>query len=296
MPDTKILVVDDDWFLASILKRILANAGYDVTVATDGSAALELFAIGRTFDTILLDRQMPGLDGMQVLHHMKRTEGLKDIPVVFQTGMDREGEILEGLKAGALYYLVKPLDPKLVLQVVAAATNEYATRQQFWAEMEATRSAIGLICRGVFRYQTLAQCNDLAALLAKACPDPKRSVIGLSELMINAVEHGNLGISYEEKSALIETQSWAAEVDRRLGLPENLTKWVEVTLERTTALTRFRIEDQGLGFPWAEFQEPNPDRLFDSHGRGILLAKWEAFDRIDYQGIGNCVVAEIDHR
>jgi anti-sigma regulatory factor (Ser/Thr protein kinase) len=161
--------------------------------------------------------------------------------------------------------------------------------------MEGTRSALGLIRRGVFHYQTMPQCHDLAALLAKACPNPKRTVIGLSELMINAVEHGNLGISYDEKSALIEARRWAAEVDLRLQLPENAAKWVKVTLLKSPSRTRFRIEDQGKGFPWEDFQAPNPDRLFDSHGRGILLAKWEAFDRVEYQGIGNCVVAEIDH-
>jgi len=154
---------------------------------------------------------------------------------------------------------------------------------------------MGMIRHGMFRYQTLPQCHDLAALLAKACPDPKRTVIGLSELMINAVEHGNLGISYEEKSALIEANGWADEVAQRLRLPGNEAKWVEVTLERSPTMTRFRIEDQGQGFPWEDFQEPNPDRLFDSHGRGILLAKWEAFDRVEYQGTGNCVVAEIGH-
>jgi DNA-binding response OmpR family regulator len=291
----QILVVDDDWVVSSILERILTKAGYDITLATNGHAALELFASNRTFHTVLLDRQMPGMDGMDVLHHMKRMEHLKDIPVVFQSAMDTEEEILEGLRAGALYYLVKPLDPKLVLQVVAAATNEYASRREFWAEMEGTRSAMGLIHRGVFHYQTMPQCHDLAALLAKACPDPKRSVIGLSELMINALEHGNLGITYDEKSALIETHTWAAEVSRRQLLPENLAKWVEVTLVRSPTRTRFRIQDQGKGFPWEEFQTPTPERLFDTHGRGILLARWEAFDRVEYLGVGNCVVAEIDH-
>ncbi len=295
MSGARLLIVDDDASISALLERILVKAGYDVTVAADGREALELFATGRAFETILLDRQMPGMDGMQVLHHLKHTEGLKDIPVVFQSGMDREEDILEGLRAGALYYLVKPLDPKLVLQVVAAATNEYAARREFWAEMEGTRSAMSLIQHGVFRYQTMPQCHDLAALLAKACPDPKRSVIGLSELMINALEHGNLGITYDEKSTLIETHSWATEVHRRQRLAENEGKWVEVTLDRTATLTRLRIQDQGEGFAWQDFQEPNPDRLFDSHGRGILLAKWEAFDRVEYQGIGNCVVAEMDH-
>jgi len=295
MSDTKILVVDDDWFLASILERILVNAGYDVTLAANGGAALDLLATDQAFDTVLLDRMMPGIDGLQVLHRMKQTKALKDIPVVFQSAMDSEDEVLEGLKAGALYYLVKPLDLKLVLQVVAAAVGEYVARRQFWAEMEGTRSAMGLIHRGVFYFQTMPQCHDLAALLAKTCPDPKRTVVGLSELMINALEHGNLGITYEEKSALIEAQSWASEVDRRQRLPEYEAKWVKVTVVRSASKTRFRIEDQGQGFPWEDFQEPKPERLFDSHGRGILLAKWEAFDRIEYLGIGNCVVAELDH-
>ena len=49
----------------------------------------------------------------------------------------------------------------------------------------------------------------------------------------------------------------------------------------------------GKGFSWQEFQDVNPERMFDSHGRGILLAKWEAFDQVEYQGLGNCVEAEI---
>jgi CheY-like chemotaxis protein/anti-sigma regulatory factor (Ser/Thr protein kinase) len=293
MPDSRLLIVDDDSFIVSILKGILGKAGYEVRTAADGQAALDLLAADPVFDTILLDRQMPGMDGLQVLLHLKQSPTLKNIPVVLETAMDSEEAVKEGLKAGALYYLVKPLDPKMVLQVVAAATGEYATKRAFWAELEGTRSALGLIRRGLFRYRTLQQCHDLAAFLAKACPDPKRTVIGLSELMINAVEHGNLGISYDDKSALIEAQGWAAEVDRRLELAEYRDRRVTVTLTRSDTKTRFRIQDMGQGFPWQEFQEPNPERMFDSHGRGILLAKWEAFDRVEYQGSGNCVVAEI---
>jgi len=295
MPHSKLLVVDDDPFISALLERILVDAGYGVTLAADGHAALKLLAENQDFETILLDRRMPDIDGVQVLNHMKATEHLKDIPVVLQTVVDGTEEIQEGLRAGALYYLVKPLDPKLVIQVVAAATSEYAARREFWAEMEGTRSAFALIHRGVFRFQTMQQCHDLAALLAKACPDPKRTVIGLSELMLNALEHGNLGITYQEKSDLIESKTWAAEVERRQKLPENLPKWVTVTLVRSDSGTQFWIEDMGKGFPWKTFQEPSPDRLSDSHGRGILLAKWETFDRVEYQGIGNGVVAEIDH-
>jgi len=293
--DSRLLIVDDDPFIAALLQRILANAGYEIVLSTDGQAALDLLNEDSAFDAVLLDRQMPGLNGLQVLGHMKCSEALKDIPVVLQTVLDNEEEIQEGLRAGALYYLVKPLDPRLVLQVVAAATDDFATRRKFWAEVAGTRSAMGLIQRGVFQCRTLQQCHDLAALLAKACPDPRRSVIGLSELLINALEHGNLGITYAEKSALIEARGWASEVERRQALPEHAAKWITITLTRSTGSTRFLIEDMGAGFSWQEYQAPSTDRLFDSHGRGILLAKWESFDRVEYQGVGNCVIAEIDH-
>ena len=86
----------------------------------------------------------------------------------------------------------------------------------------------------------------------------------------------------------------AAEVDRRQTLAENQAKWVKVVFGRSPSVIRLRIEDQGQGFAWENFLKPDPARLFDSHGRGILLAKWEAFDRVFYQGLGNRVVAEID--
>ena len=114
--------------------------------------------------------------------------------------------------------------------------------------------------------------------------------------MINALEHGNLGISYQDKTDLIEAERWTAEVERRQALPENRDRWVKVSVRRYPRLTRYRIQDQGRGFPWQDFQECSMERVFDSHGRGILLAKWDAFDRVIYQGTGNCVVAEVDHR
>jgi len=293
MTKPRILIVDDDWFITNFLEGILGRAGYDLTLASDGETALDLLASREPFDTVLLDRQMVKVGGMEVLKQMKRSERLRDIPVVIETGLDREEDVNEGLKAGALYYLTKPLDPRLVLQVVAAATEDYATRRRLWAEMDGTRSAMERLRAGIFQYQTLQQCYDLTALLAKAAPDPKRVVTGLSELMINALEHGNLGITYADKSALIDNENWTAEILRLQDLPEHRAKWVTVTVRRTPTMTRFRIQDQGAGFDWPEYQEHNLDRLYDNHGRGILLAKFQAFDRVEYFGDGSTVVATV---
>jgi len=294
MADPKVLIVDDDPLVSRHLAAILGRAGYAVRVANDGWTALELLTGEPEVVAVVLDRQMPGMDGLEVLGHMKRLAALRDIPVVLATALGGPEEVRAGLQAGAIYYLVKPLEPSVVVQVVAAATTEYATKRKLWAEMDGVRSAMGLIREGVFRFQTIRQCEDLATLLAKACPEPRRTVIGLLELMTNALEHGNLGITYQEKSALIASGDWAFEVERRQALPGHRDQWVEVTLDRTREATRFRIQDMGPGFAWEPFLEVAPERMFDSHGRGILLARYEAFDRLEYLGDGNCVVAEVD--
>lgn len=290
----RLLLVDDDEAILGFLRLVLAQGGYETLCARNGAEALVLLAQEPDLDAILLDRQLPDLDGLEVLRRVRADEARAGLPVVLQSSLDRPEDITAGLEAGAFYYLVKPLDPKTVLQVVGAACRDMADKRRLWAEITRTRSAMSLIRRGAFRFQTLTQCHDLAALLARACPDPRRRVIGLSELMINALEHGNLGITYAEKTALLEAGSWEAEVRRRLALPEYRDRHVEVRLTRSEAALRFRIQDMGSGFPWQDYMEPDPDRLLDSHGRGILLARWEAFDRVTYVGCGNCVVAEID--
>ncbi|MDR3669869.1 MAG: response regulator [Holophaga sp.] len=288
-----VLIIDDDRINVTVLERVLGPEGYRIASANDGAAALAMLDQGQHFGAVILDRRMPGMDGLQVLQHMKRTPGMRDIPVVMTTAMGSDQEVWEGIRNGAFYYLPKPFDMGLLIQVVAAAVDEGVTRQKIWSQMESARAAIGLIVRGTFRFQTMQQCEHLAGLLANSCPDPKRASVGLYELMLNALEHGNLGISYEEKTALVEAKGWEAEMRRRQNLPENLGRHVTVLLNRSPGKIRFKVQDQGQGFPWQDYQEANPRHLFDNHGRGILLAKWDTFDRVTYLGNGSTVVMEI---
>lgn len=294
MSQVRVLVVDDDDVILALLNCILVEDGYAVTCVSTGSQAKALLDRDQAFDAVLLDRMLPDMDGMDILHEMKSRTGLRDIPVVFQTVMAQESDIQDGLRSGAYYYLLKPLDPRLVLQIVSAVTNEYRERRKAWADMEGLKSALGLMRRGLFCYQTLSQCHDLAAMLARVCPDPRSALVGLSELMINALEHGNLGIGYAEKSELIAKRKWAAEVHRRQKLPENAKKWVSVQLTRHDFKIRFRVADVGPGFDFTEYEVFKAERMFDSHGRGIYLARMESFDRLEYQGKGNIVIAEVD--
>ncbi len=286
--------MDDDSLNLTSLSRVLSRGGFHVLMAENGERALSLLeADTKGFSALLLDRRMPRLDGLQVLRRLKQSHRFRDLPVIFQTAMDRAEDIIEGLQAGAYYYLTKPLDPKMVLAVVSAATKDYSNQKAIHAELERTRAAISCMEEGRFRYQTLHGSHELASLLAKTCPDPNRVVLGLSELMINALEHGNLGITFEEKTALIEAQRWEEEIARRQRQPENLAKWVTVHFRRTPDRIRFEIQDVGSGFQWQRYQEFRPELLFNTHGRGILMARMNAFDQVEYSGCGNHVMAEV---
>jgi len=89
---------------------------------------------------------------------------------------------------------------------------------------------------------------------------------------LNAIEHGNLAISYEEKGKLLAKRQHAKELKRRLSLPEYRDRFVEVRIERVLGTLIVRITDQGLGFDFERYMTLDKKRLFDSHGRGVLMA------------------------
>lgn len=112
-------------------------------------------------------------------------------------------------------------------------------------------------------------------------------------MLINAIEHGNLGIGYSTKTSLMKTGIWEQEVLRRQNLPQNQRKKAEVFFRRKADRIELTISDQGEGFDWEKYLEISPSRARDMHGRGIALAKMLSFDDISYEGPGNIARATI---
>ncbi len=150
-----------------------------------------------------------------------------------------------------------------------------------------------LLRHGRFELQTLTEAKNLAELLAYAFPDPSRTQLGLTELLVNGVEHGNLGISYDEKSTFLDQGRFEAELIRRLALPEHRDKRVHITVERTDRNLEMTILDDGSGFDWRRYLDLDHRRADESHGRGIAMAKAVSFDQLDFQGCGNQVVVSV---
>ncbi|HEB94978.1 MAG TPA: response regulator [Sedimenticola thiotaurini] len=293
---TTLLVVDDEPLNQAIIGEYLesADAGYHWDTADDGKDAWRMLEqTPERYSAILLDRMMPGLDGMEVLARIKKHPQLKEIPVILQTARAARQDVVEGIQAGAHYYLTKPFQEDELLSIVRTAITDYQRYIGIRQELESNRRTLGLMHSCRFRYRTLDEARSLAALLAQACPDPQRVVTGLTELMINAVEHGNLGITYHEKSQLNETGSWEQEVNRRLQDPAHQDKWVEVTFTYRDDQIHIHITDQGSGFDCSPYLEISAERAGDNHGRGIAMARLISFEHLEYLGKGNQVLAVI---
>ena len=283
----RILAVDDDRLMRQILTEFLEEAGYDIVTLNDGAQAWDLLQKeGNTFDAILLDRMMPVMDGMEVLAKLKASESLQHIPVIMQTAAGSTQQIKEGLDAGAFYYLTKPFAKEVLLSIVQAAVRDSLKYHEAQEDVEAQGISMSFMKSGVFRVRTLKDVQALTTVLAKACPDPLRVIAGLNDLLVNGVEHGNLGITYDEKTKLIETDQWQEEITRRLSLPEYADKWVNVTFERYSEEIHLTIKDQGKGFDWEKYIEISVDLAFATHGRGIAMAKALSFDEIEYRENG----------
>jgi len=291
----EVLVVEDEPIAREILVENLTGAGYQVATATSGSDAWELVSgAPERYDVLLLDRMMPDMDGIEILHRVKADPALRDKPVIMQTALTGNSEISEGLQAGAYYYLTKPFGAETLLAIVGAAVRDRITYAELKQELQNAIRPLTLLRTAEFVFRTPAEARDIATLIANAAPAPDRVVMGLSELMHNAIEHGNLGITYHDKTRLLETKNWDAEVARRLALPENADKRALITVERTDRELLFLIRDQGPGFEWHEFLHITPSRAGHTHGRGIALARMLSFDGLEYLGNGNQVRATVN--
>jgi anti-sigma regulatory factor (Ser/Thr protein kinase) len=117
--------------------------------------------------------------------------------------------------------------------------------------------------------------------------------LGLYELLVNAMEHGNLGIGYEEKAAALEegAERYHRLLEERRADPDRSRRRIHVEFRQTSTRLEWTIVDEGAGFSYQNL--PNPllppfDQALS--GRGIFLARFQ-FDDVSYHGTGNRVVA-----
>ncbi|MBU1109898.1 MAG: response regulator [Candidatus Riflebacteria bacterium] len=286
----KILVVEDDDATRSLMAMIIKRQGHETVSAPDGLEGLKTF---KTFqpDVVFTDIQMPNMDGLEMLEKIRKLDS--NALVIVNSTLDAPQYTLKALRLKANDYLVKPVMEKDIITLL----NKYA---QVMQSRTRTREVYGLIYQRNLGMKIFNQldlvCKIVDRLMLEtehALPEQDRLGIhlGLVEMLANAIEHGNLQITYDEKTEALEGASgdWLKLVETRTSTAPYEDRTVNLEFNMSKERCEWLITDQGPGFAWNDIPDPNdPENLLASHGRGIMLTRLQ-FDECSYLGSGNQV-------
>lgn len=130
LASSRVLIAEDDRTASAICERALNNAGYVTSTALDGAQALAMLREG-SFDLVVTDMLMPGMDGLELVRAMRADARLTRVPVLFLTSCSEHEMRLKGYHAGCDGYLVKPVRPlELVERVDALLSSAIGTGAQ----------------------------------------------------------------------------------------------------------------------------------------------------------------------
>ncbi|MFO0388328.1 MAG: ATP-binding protein [Alphaproteobacteria bacterium] len=146
----------------------------------------------------------------------------------------------------------------------------------------------------IFHYvlKDMESVYELSEVLAKHFPRPQQYTLAIYELLINAVEHGNLEIGFESKTKLLREGALREEIARRLAMPHYAARQVHVKVERSIKACSLMIIDDGKGFTWEKFLNREPDVALPN-GRGLHIAQCAVFDAMEFNKTGNAVLCEV---
>ena len=292
-PTTIVLVVDDDPLCRTMIRHMLEPDNIMVIETDSIQSTWELLEANSLvdFDVILLDRNLPDGDGMDLLPRLRQSSKLKMVPVIIQSGIRSNDEISNGISIskGAYHYLEKPYRREMLRTLIRIAVRESKERHFLVSKIEKDIDSFAFMTRSEYEIRTLDDARILTPFLAKMFPNPESASSGIIELLINAIEHGNLEIGYQKKGALLEQNMWLHEIERRMVLPKYAQRMVQIKVERKHDRIILEIADQGPGFDWHKFDTISEDCLFKLHGRGIALARNSSFDGMVYSPTGNIV-------
>jgi two-component system, cell cycle response regulator len=209
MSQGRILLADDNKLVVKITSAILEDADYDVCVAWDGLEAINK-AYAEDPDLVILDVEMPKINGYQVCRLLKDDEITSDIPVIMLTGRDQQSDMFWGMKTGADAYVTKGFKPEQLLGVIkeqmeAGAAGRRSDRaggrtKQVLEEEGVFSRVIDLLDSKLFESTIL---NELGSL-ASASQDYRETVRAVLEIMARVVGNAvGVVLMFEEEDMVV---------------------------------------------------------------------------------------------
>jgi putative two-component system response regulator len=204
-----ILAVDDDPDLLALLAKVLGSE-YEARTAADGGDALAIAAAAPQPELILLDVEMPGASGFEICRLLKEDPATARIPVIFLTGKTRPDDQLEGFDLGAVDYLTKPINPRLLLARVRAHLALASRQSQLEQEVQertaqlddARAEVIRRLGRAMEFHESAAAGNKVArvsqyARLIAQASGMKTELVDLLQKAAPLYDIGKIGVPSE---------------------------------------------------------------------------------------------------
>jgi len=280
----RILLVEDDAAVRGILVEVLRHYGYEPQEAADGRQAIELFS-RRPAEIVITDVRMPGIDGLEVLAHIKKIA--PETCIVIMTGYGGEDTAIQAIRNGASNYFKKPINiPEFIYAIGVLADLVRSRRDHCFdprlLERESRTVRIGNDLEAIYPV-----IRELTATAAALSFDVESLRIALLEAITNAIEHGNLGISLEEKRAAMRDGRLRELYTQRAAAAPWRDRTVRIEYELTPARVSYRITDEGQGFDWRSLHDfADPEHLFSGSGRGIVVMRL-SMDEVLFNDRGN---------
>lgn len=234
-----VLVVDDTPDTLGFLTDTLDQAGFTVLIATDGGSALELVD-QITPDLVLMDAVMPGIDGFEACRRLKREKLLAHLPVIFMTGLSETEHVVEGLAAGGVDYVTKPI----VVDELLARIRVHLANARIANGTHAALDASGRFLIATDRNGRLCWCTPKAKqLLSELMPDggtslPQSIVSQLTQTRGAASPSGRVTVQVGERRLEISLVS-------RIGPDEILFRVAEIGARAEERILQTRLSLTG---------------------------------------------------
>ncbi|WP_169568999.1 ATP-binding protein [Sneathiella limimaris] len=225
-------------------------------------------------------------------------QSLNGSEIILLYSKDQADEVLPELIEKATTVVERNKKPEQLVELIENALANFQRKSELRENYQTVSLGISLLEQGTFVLRKPEEAKAIASLLASLAPNKDDVALGLTELLINAIEHGNLGISYSEKGELLKNGVWHQEIENRLQHKNFKNKRVILEFASKDQTLEFKITDEGKGFDFNKYLEPKFKSDNESHdyfhGRGIKLAKQLCFDNLQFQGCGNIVVASLE--
>lgn len=284
----KILIVEEDFISRKYLSDLLSFSGFECYTAHNAAEGLDLYSKVMP-SVVVCSLTMHGISGLEFVKNLKQKYPFAN--VVFTASKSSENLVIQALRLGAVGYIKKPVQDSEILPLLESIDKRII-------DLSNPKDNYGSLSSGnltfVFNTEYGAPSRIVDRLMSELGDffgeeDQLDIAVGLSELVTNAIEHGNLNISYQEKQKVAFDDRLDELYHNRLANNNLAKRKVTVKYEFSPQSCSWTIADEGDGFDCNAVPDPTlNENIGNFSGRGIFITR-QFFDSLEYLGKGNVV-------